>query len=343
MSTLLRKVKSTIGAATLNPEPTESRWDETANRPTTRNRFHRAQHRAPERTPHTSIVTVNQSTHPEHPLNEFRRRLARKASTFSLRAKRWKADYQARDQEVVKQEEKEDEETFAASRETIVGTTDEKVNTTTVPKCPTTIDRDTQTTDSATTVKSATDTNSAEEYPFAVAYPKYSLSRDPVLQHIREQQQKYLCKEEAGGKICVKMASEQAAPPVPYTRLKEITENACEAALSEVASYSHSDTESWNTTIINSILGALVDETGKHASGGAPTQPQFKYVVNSTIIQHASSSSDDTKKAKGRRGMHAASGAYWNNEKDGMWSYKYPGAESKGLDVVIGIIWIWVG
>ena len=41
--------------------------------------------------------------------------------------------------------------------------------------------------------------------------------------------------------------------------------------------------------------------------------------------------------------MHAASGAYWNNEKDGMWSYKYSAAEMKGLDVVVGVIWIWVG
>ncbi|KIX05040.1 uncharacterized protein Z518_05912 [Rhinocladiella mackenziei CBS 650.93] len=143
------------------------------------------------------------------------------------------------------------------------------------------------------------------------------------------------------------MASAPATPPVPYTRLKEITENACEAALAGVSSYSHPDTESWNTTIINSILGALVEETApKPVSGSSPAQPQFKYVVNSTIIQHAaasSTSSDGPKKISGRRGMHAASGAYWNNEKDGMWSFKYPGADSKGLDVVIGIIWVWVG
>lgn len=114
-----------------------------------------------------------------------------------------------------------------------------------------------------------------------------------------------------------------------------------------MTAYSHADTESWNTTIINSILGALVEETGQaSASASSPAQPQFKYVVNSTIIQHAAASSsagDEAKKITGRRGMHAASGAYWNNEKDGMWSYKYPGAESKGLDVVIGIIWVWVG
>jgi hypothetical protein len=92
-----------------------------------------------------------------------------------------------------------------------------------------------------------------------------------------------------------------------------------------------------------------VEETSlKPEAGSSMTgQPQFKYVVNSTIIQHAASSSsafgDDSTKKSGRRGMHAASGAYWNNDKDGMWSFKYPGADSKGLDVVVGIIWIWVG
>lgn len=112
---------------------------------------------------------------------------------------------------------------------------------------------------------------------------------------------------------------------------------------------SHGETEKWNTTIINRILGALVEETTHQAAAGSstPAQPQFKYIVNSTIIQHAASSSstagDELKKTSGRRGMHAASGAYWNNEKDGMWSFKYPGADSKGLDVVVGIIWVWVG
>ncbi len=37
--------------------------------------------------------------------------------------------------------------------------------------------------------------------------------------------------------------------------------------------------------------------------------------------------------------MHSATGAYWNNERDGMWSYKYE-EEGKGFDVVISVIWI---
>ena len=219
MSTLLRKVKSTIGQAT------DSRWDETVNKPTTRNRLHRAQHRASDRPSHNNIVTVNE-TQPEHPLNEIRRRLARKASTFSLRAKRWRAEYQAQDQEeVVKQEDKEDEETLASSRETVVGIRNETINTTPQPESRTTADRETQTTCSGTILEPATDEDTAGVFSLPFGYKKYSISRDPVLEHIREQQQKYLCKDEADGKICVKMASEQAAPPVPYTQLKEITEN----------------------------------------------------------------------------------------------------------------------
>ena len=38
-----------------------------------------------------------------------------------------------------------------------------------------------------------------------------------------------------------------------------------------------------------------------------------------------------------RRGMHSATGAYWNNAKDGQWSRK---VEGKGFDVVISVIWI---
>ena len=48
------------------------------------------------------------------------------------------------------------------------------------------------------------------------------------------------------------------------------------------------------------------------------------------------------KKSVGRRGMHSASGAYWNNERDGMWSFKYEGGEGKGMDIVVSVMWIGV-
>jgi len=57
--------------------------------------------------------------------------------------------------------------------------------------------------------------------------------------------------------------------------------------------------------------------------------------VNSTIIQHLAK--DNGEGGGGRRGMHSACGAYWNNEKDGMWSFKF---EAKDMDVVISVIWI---
>lgn len=42
----------------------------------------------------------------------------------------------------------------------------------------------------------------------------------------------------------------------------------------------------------------------------------------------------------GRRGLHSATGAYWNNEKDGTWSFQYKGAEKKGFDVIATIFWV---
>lgn len=45
--------------------------------------------------------------------------------------------------------------------------------------------------------------------------------------------------------------------------------------------------------------------------------------------------------------MHAASGAYWNKEKDGMWSFKYDGespssagGNGRDFDVVVGVVWV---
>jgi len=119
----------------------------------------------------------------------------------------------------------------------------------------------------------------------------------------------------------------------------------------------------------NSILRALISESSP--AGGTPA---YKYAVNSTIIQHlvptpslnkakaaqesslptseksdatistsdvkTKATSTDGKPHVGRRGMHSATGAYWNEKTDGMWSFKYEGGESKGMDAVISIIWI---
>ncbi|TVY33498.1 hypothetical protein LCER1_G000975 [Lachnellula cervina] len=164
------------------------------------------------------------------------------------------------------------------------------------------------------------------------------------------------------------MASSSATPPISFTRLKQIANDACQNALGATEYYEHNKTEAWNTTIINSILRSLISESSP--TGGTPS---FKYAVNSTIIQHLVptstlnkskaipepsvkteesdariSTSDmkteatgtDGKPHVGRRGMHSAAGAYWNEKTDGMWSFKYEGGESKGLDVVISVIWI---
>ncbi|KAG9234367.1 Tctex-1 [Amylocarpus encephaloides] len=159
-----------------------------------------------------------------------------------------------------------------------------------------------------------------------------------------------------------------ATPPISFTRLKQIASDACQSALGGAEYYDHGKTETWNTTIINSILKSLISESSP--AGGSPA---YKYAVNSTIIQHlvptsalskakanqentlaqgsevAKISTSDSKTEAtgtngkphvGRRGMHSATGAYWDEKTDGMWSFKYEGGENKGLDIVVSVIWI---
>lgn len=74
-------------------------------------------------------------------------------------------------------------------------------------------------------------------------------------------------------------------------------------------------------------------------------QPQYKFAVNSTIVQHdfqspAEGGDGDDNAAVVKKGMHSAAGAYWNSEKDGMYNFKYEKAESKCFDVIVSILWI---
>ena len=117
---------------------------------------------------------------------------------------------------------------------------------------------------------------------------------------------------------------------------------ACTTALSTATTYNHTQTANWNDSIISQLLQTLITETAS-PSGEAPA---YKFMVNSTIIQHTAPGSglggaEGVEGASGgRRGMHSAAGAYWNNEKDGMWSYKYEGGEKRGMDVVVMVMWV---
>ncbi|KAF1849838.1 uncharacterized protein K460DRAFT_399947 [Cucurbitaria berberidis CBS 394.84] len=107
-----------------------------------------------------------------------------------------------------------------------------------------------------------------------------------------------------------------------------------------------SPTKHVNNTTQQTILKTLIAKTSHNASSPdtkvelSPEagQPAYKYIANSTVIQHIGSPSEPEK--HGRRGMHSAVGAFWNNEKDGTYSYKWEGAEKKGMDIVITITWI---
>lgn len=228
MSTLLRKVKSTINAATLDPHSDTV----LANKFVTRSRLQKVQ---PEWRPETLLpdptsFRSNNPTptlsrdrpdqhHQHHPLTEFRRRLARKASTFSLRTKRWKAELKDQEQE----QEKKDKEYKANTpgphkREPLTPLVAE-------------IGRGQESglhneSDSRFHLTSDTESRPVRSPETAESKPAENKNRPGKQEATGKKQQGSVCLGQEGGNISTKMASEHtAAPPVPYTRLKEITES----------------------------------------------------------------------------------------------------------------------
>ncbi|KAF2759446.1 hypothetical protein EJ05DRAFT_484400 [Pseudovirgaria hyperparasitica] len=129
-----------------------------------------------------------------------------------------------------------------------------------------------------------------------------------------------------------------APGPISDLRLKQITDDACNSTLSNAETYVHSQTSVWNTSIINNVLQKVISES----TPSGQNQPPYKFAVNSTIVQHTEPQAGVESKDAGRRGMHSATGAFWNEDKDGMWSYKYEAGDSKGMDVVISVFWFSV-
>ncbi|KAK5661672.1 hypothetical protein OQA88_9772 [Cercophora sp. LCS_1] len=151
----------------------------------------------------------------------------------------------------------------------------------------------------------------------------------------------------------------QTNSPIALKRLEQIATDAsrwaCNSALDGVDAYEHLKTAQWNETIIQKILKAVISEATPQGASG----PTYKFAINSTIVQHvvptsqlskstgtgtsapaAEEKTTPTKKGQaGRRGMHSATGGFWNEKTDGMWSFKFDG-EERGLDVVIMLIWI---
>ncbi|PKX94414.1 dynein light chain Tctex-type family protein [Aspergillus novofumigatus IBT 16806] len=132
--------------------------------------------------------------------------------------------------------------------------------------------------------------------------------------------------------------------PIPISELTKIATDACDAALKSAEGYEHAKVGEWNSQIISTILKALIAATAPESPA---TSPPYRFTVNSTIVQQGlidkSSAADGAVSNAGKRGMHSASGAFWDVNRDGMWTFKYPGAEERGLDVVVSVTWFALG
>ncbi|KAL2011723.1 hypothetical protein VTN00DRAFT_4441 [Thermoascus crustaceus] len=133
-----------------------------------------------------------------------------------------------------------------------------------------------------------------------------------------------------------------ASSPVPIAELTKIATEACDTALQGTEGYDHTKVGSWNSLIINHILKALIAATEPSTPS---TPPPYRFTVNSTIVQQGvfDKKNDGVVTDVGKRGMHSASGAFWDVNRDGMWTFKYPGGEERGLDVVVSVTWFAMG
>ncbi|PGH12329.1 hypothetical protein AJ80_06739 [Polytolypa hystricis UAMH7299] len=156
--------------------------------------------------------------------------------------------------------------------------------------------------------------------------------------------------------VCIYSARYSPKSP-PYLASSILTHNsatqACDAALQDAQSYDHEQVSQWSSQIINKVLQSLIaattpsPSTSDDASPSAttennkPSTPPYRFNVNCTIIQQGAIPADaaESPEKVGRRGMHSASGAYWDVQRDGMWTYKYPGATERAMDLVLNVVW----
>ncbi|KAL3960859.1 hypothetical protein ACCO45_005976 [Purpureocillium lilacinum] len=67
-----------------------------------------------------------------------------------------------------------------------------------------------------------------------------------------------------------------------FNRLKQIATDVCNSAIGNAEFYDHAKTEQWNSSIISSMLKAVISESTPQGASA----PSFKFACNSTIVQH---------------------------------------------------------
>lgn len=133
-----------------------------------------------------------------------------------------------------------------------------------------------------------------------------------------------------------------AAPPIKTPLTEPCQSSMLKAVISESTPQGAS-APSYKFACNSTIVQHLVPTSALNkARGGTETQSEKPHISTSTegTATAGTATATDGKPHVGRRGMHSATGAYWDEKKDGMWTFKYDGGEGKGMDVVVMLIWV---
>lgn len=97
------------------------------------------------------------------------------------------------------------------------------------------------------------------------------------------------------------------------------------------------------TSASSTTLGAIETDTKDTniPAQGDPSNGQSKASQWESEPGNPEAPKDESPVITGsKRGVHCATGGYWNLETDGFWTHKYAAQERLGLDVIVNILWV---
>ncbi|KAI9678106.1 MAG: hypothetical protein M1817_006050 [Caeruleum heppii] len=108
-------------------------------------------------------------------------------------------------------------------------------------------------------------------------------------------------------------------------------------------SYSNTGTSARQPTAALSHMTGVNEADARddtHPVAGGASDERSGMSSATTAISNGSENTANASGSQGRRGMHSAVGAYWNNQTDGYWNWKFEGGAHRGMDVVVTVIWV---
>ncbi|KAK9459423.1 Tctex-1 [Lipomyces oligophaga] len=113
--------------------------------------------------------------------------------------------------------------------------------------------------------------------------------------------------------------------PVQSSELESICSNALSTSVPSpsTTTYSHESTSTWTSILISDILSKLTSSCSTH-----------KFIVYATFVHSPPAG------LTGQTAVYTAAGAYWDADKDGLWTWSHTLGKENDIHVIVTVTWI---